>query len=145
VAKTRKFAAPRGLSRWLASDTGFPVSASPEIVEALLDPFDVLRRRSTRACNAILPKGLSARPCRAHRGVHHRAVGFVNLATTVPSTGLILGNCPAADELAVDVALALGTLMFAVMKLSAEGVAGPGKIGDTLPKCNKPMRSNGYR
>jgi len=60
-AKTRKFAAPRGMSRWLASEHGAPVSATiglQEIVEALFRiPSATLRSRSTRACSAILPQG----------------------------------------------------------------------------------------
>src|SRR5213078_1058149 len=101
-AKTRKFAAPRGMSRWLASETGFPVSAT-----------SACRKSSKRFSIPSATARWSTRRCAgpAHRRVDHRAVGFVNLRDHRAVDRIDLGELPpAADELAVDVALALGNL-----------------------------------
>ncbi len=117
-----------------------------EIVETPFDPFgDLAQQIDARLQRHPAPGTLQRGPRRAHRRVDHRAVGFVNLRDHGAVDRIDLGELlPAAGELAVDVALALGNLdVGGHGNLRRRAVACPGKIGDTLPKCHKPMRSNG--
>ena len=83
-----------------------------EIVEALLDPLgDLAQQIDARLQRHPAPGTFQRGPGRAHRRVDHRAVGLVNLRDHGAVDRIDLGELPpAADELAVDVALALGNL-----------------------------------
>ncbi len=83
-----------------------------EIVEAFFDPVGDLAQQIDARLQRHPAPGAFQRSLRgAHRRVDHRAVGLVNLRDHGAVDRIDLGELPAAaDELAVDIALALGNL-----------------------------------
>jgi len=85
------------MSRWLASDTGFPVSATSAARKSskrFSMPSAILRSMSTRALQRHPAPGPFQRGFgRLHRFVHHGAVGLVHLGDHGAVDGIDLVNC----------------------------------------------------